>query len=107
MGDWLLLVQAAGGWAPLVWAGDGGLKGMWCLLCDIQVAGTELCGLSPLGACEWAPSAAPVNTGVGKKKECTATRTTCIALTSLGNTPALQLPQPNFLGGTQTLDPHN
>ena len=32
------------------------------------------CGLPPLGACEWAPPAAPVTSGVGKKKEGTATK---------------------------------
>ena len=41
-GDWALLVQAMGQWAPFVWAkGRGGLCAMWCLLCDLQVAGTD------------------------------------------------------------------
>ena len=41
-GDWVLLVQAAGGWVPFVWAGKNrGLSAIWCLLCDLQVAGTD------------------------------------------------------------------
>ena len=43
-GDWVLFVQAASGQAPLVWAkGIKGLSVMWCLLHDLQVAGTD-CG---------------------------------------------------------------
>ena len=42
MGDWAILVQATSGWEPLVWAnGSGGLNAMWCLLHDLQVAGTD------------------------------------------------------------------
>ena len=40
-----LLEQARGGQAPLVWApssgAEEGLSVMWCLLCDLQVAGTD------------------------------------------------------------------
>jgi len=36
------LAWATGGWAPPAWAkGNGGLSAMWCLLCDLQVAGTN------------------------------------------------------------------
>ena len=43
-GDWALLVQATSGQAPLVWAkGIRGLSVMWCLLHNLQVAGTD-CG---------------------------------------------------------------
>ena len=42
MGDWVLLVQATGGWEPLVWAkGSRGLSARWCLLHDLQAAGTD------------------------------------------------------------------
>ena len=42
MGDRALLVQATGGKAPLVWAKDSrGLSVTWCLLHDLQVAGTD------------------------------------------------------------------
>ena len=45
-GDWAFLVQAAGGQAPLVWAeGNRGLSATWCLLCDLQAAGTDCGGL--------------------------------------------------------------
>ena len=45
MGDWVLLVQAMGGQVPLLWAkGIRGLSVMWCLLHNIQVAGTECSG---------------------------------------------------------------
>ena len=45
-GDWVLIVWAAGGQALLVWAGDsGGLSAMWCLLGDLQAAGTDCGGL--------------------------------------------------------------
>ena len=41
-GDWVLLVQATGGWAPLVWAeGMRRLKVTWCLLYNLQVARTD------------------------------------------------------------------
>ena len=47
-GNWALLVQATGAQAPLVWAkGIRGLSARWCLLQDLQVAGTDLG--SPLG----------------------------------------------------------
>ena len=40
--DWALLVQATGGQSQLVWAkGSGGLSAMWCLLHDLQAAGTD------------------------------------------------------------------
>ena len=42
MGDCVLLVQATRGQAPLVWAkGIGELSSTWCLLCDLQAAGTN------------------------------------------------------------------
>ena len=42
MGDWVLLVQAMGGQAPLLWAkGIRGLSATWCLLHNLQVAGTD------------------------------------------------------------------
>ena len=45
-GDRALPVQAMGGWAPLVWAkASWGLNVMWCLLCDLQAAGTDCGGL--------------------------------------------------------------
>ena len=41
-GDQALLVQVTCGQVPLVWAkGSGGLSMMWCLLCDLQVTGTN------------------------------------------------------------------
>ena len=41
-GDRALLVQATGGWTPLVWAkGSMGLCATWCLLHDLQTAGTD------------------------------------------------------------------
>ena len=41
-GDWALLVQATHGQAPLLWAkGIRGLSAIWCLLHDLQVAGTD------------------------------------------------------------------
>ena len=41
-GDQELLVQATGGQAPLVWAkGSMGLCATWCLLHDLQTAGTD------------------------------------------------------------------
>ena len=41
-GDRVPLVQAMGGWAPLVWAkGSRGLSTTWCLLHDLQVSGTN------------------------------------------------------------------
>ena len=41
-GDWALLMQATGGQAPLVWTkGIRGLSEMWCLLHNLQVAGTD------------------------------------------------------------------
>ena len=41
-----LLVQAAGGQALLLWAGGSmGLSATWCLLCDLQAAGTDCRGL--------------------------------------------------------------
>ena len=44
IGDWAHLMQATSGWAPLVWAeGNGWLRMTWCLLHDLQVAGTD-CG---------------------------------------------------------------
>ena len=40
-GDQVLLVKAMGGLAPLVLAkGSGMLSLIWCLLCDLQAAGT-------------------------------------------------------------------
>ena len=40
----MLLVQATGGQAPIVWAkGIRGLSVTWCLFHDLQVAGTD-CG---------------------------------------------------------------
>ena len=42
MGDQVLLVEAIGGWKPLVWAkGSMGLSAMWCLLRDLQAAGMD------------------------------------------------------------------
>ena len=42
MGDQVLLVEAIGGWKPLLWAkGSMGLSAMWCLLRDLQAAGTD------------------------------------------------------------------
>ena len=41
-GDQALLIQAAGGQEPLVWAkGSMGLSVTWCLLHDLQAAGTD------------------------------------------------------------------
>ena len=41
----MLLVQATGGQAPIVWAkGIRGLSAMWCLLYDLQVAETGCSG---------------------------------------------------------------
>ena len=41
-GDWALLVQATSSQALLVYAkGIRGLSVMWCLLHDLQVAGTD------------------------------------------------------------------
>ena len=41
-GDWAPLVQAMGSLAPLVWAeGNRELSAMQCLLCDLQVGGTN------------------------------------------------------------------
>ena len=62
-------------------------------------------GLPPLEACEWAPPATPVTSEVGKKEknEGSATKDHTLLLSLPGNTPALQLPLPNTLGGTKTL----
>ena len=62
-------------------------------------------GLPPLGACEWAPPVTPVTSGVGKKEKKRALQpsTICCCSHSPGNTPTLQLPLPNALGGAQTL----
>ena len=75
----MLLVQAMGGWAPLVWTkGSRGLSETWCFLCDLQATGTDLVviseargrhGLPPLGNCEWAPPAAQITSRVSKKKK--------------------------------------
>ena len=44
-GDQALLVQATGGQEPLVWPkGSRGLSTTWCLLCDLQAAGTDYGG---------------------------------------------------------------
>ena len=94
----MLLVQATGGLAPLVWAkGSRRLSATWGLLCDLQVAGMDIdsllrgqrekCGLPPLGACEWAPPAAPVTSGVGKIRGHCNQATHVIALTPLGIQP--------------------
>ena len=41
-GDQALFVQAMGSWDPLVWAkGSRGLNATWCLLHDLQAAGTD------------------------------------------------------------------
>ena len=66
------------------------------------------CGLLPLGACEWAMPAAPVISGVGKKrkkeKNSLQPSTTHFCSHSPRNIPALQLPLPNALGDAQMLD---
>ena len=60
-------------------------------------------GLPPLGACEWAPPATPVTSGVGKKEKKRALQPSTVHCSHFpGNTPALQLPLPNALGGAQT-----
>ena len=61
-------------------------------------------GLPPLGACEWAPPAAPVTSGVGKIRGHCNQATHVIALTPPGNTTTLQLPLPNALGSPHLLD---
>ena len=44
-GDWVLLVQATGAKETLVWAkGIRGIITMWCLLHDLQMAGTDSSG---------------------------------------------------------------
>ena len=112
----MLLVQATGGLAPLVWAkGSRRLSATWGLLCDLQVAGMDIdsllrgqrekCGLPPLGACEWAPPAAPVISGISKKKRAHCNRAPpTVAHTPLGAHPPWLLPLPNALGSTQMLD---
>ena len=64
MGDWALLVWAAGDQAPLVWAGgSGGLSATWCLLRDLQAAGTDCSSL--LGGQREACLATPGSLRVG------------------------------------------
>ena len=110
---WVLLVQAMGDQAPLVWAKGGGVPSVtWCLcmICKqqgqtvvvVSEARERLC-LPPLGACEWAPSAAPVTSGVSRKRALQPS-TTHYCSHAPGNTLALQLPLQNTLGSTQTLD---
>ena len=73
-GDWVLLAQAAGGQAPLVWAkGSRRLSASliyrwqeWTLAVILEARGKR--GLPPLGSCEWAPPVAPVISGVSKRK---------------------------------------
>ena len=116
-GDWAHLVQAVGGQAPLVWAeGSAGLSAMWCLLCDLQEAWTNGGGLlrgrrevwpATTGGQQVGSACSPVTTGVGKKekkKRALQPRTTHCCSQAHGNTPALQLPLPNTLGGVQMLD---
>lgn len=56
-------------------------------------------GLTPLGACEWAPPVTPGTSGVGKKGKMRVLQTSTIRCCSHspGNTPILQLPLPNAL----------
>ena len=63
-------------------------------------------GLLPLGSCEEAPPAAPVTSGVGKKKRGHCNQAPRIVpLTPLGTPPTPpQLPLPNILGSMQMLD---
>ena len=62
-------------------------------------------GLPQMGACKWAPPAAPVTSGVGKKiKRALQPSTHMLLLSCPGNTPTLQLPLPNALGNAQMLD---
>ena len=81
---------------------------------DLQVAGTDCGGhlrgqreawLGPLGAWEWAPHVTPVTSGVDKREKKRALQPSTIHCCSHfhRNTPALQLPLPNALGGAQTL----
>ena len=61
-------------------------------------------GLPPLGACEWAPLAIPVTSGVGKKEKKRVLQPSTIHRCSRSpeNTPTLQVPLPNALGDAQT-----
>ena len=65
-------MRANGGQTPLVWAkGIRGLNVMWSLLRKLQVAGTD-CGSRLRGqreACEWAPPATPITSGLVKKNK--------------------------------------
>ena len=63
-------------------------------------------GLPPLGACEWAPPATPVTSGVGKKEKKRALQPITMRWCSHspGNTPTLLLPLPNTLGSAKMLD---
>ena len=80
----------------------------WCLLQDLQVAGTDHGGcIRGQGeawlACEWAAPATPVTSGVGKKEKKRALQpsTTHCCSHFPGKTPTLKLPLPNALGGAQ------
>ena len=118
-GDWVLLVQATGGQASLVWAkGIRGLSAM-CASCTIyrwqgqtavvvsEARGRH--GLPPLGACEWAPPATPITSGAGKEKKkkkkkkgpATKYHMLLLSLRWKHTCPAASLP--NALGDAQTL----
>ena len=120
VGDWALLVQASGGRAPLVWAkGSGGLGMTWYLLHNLQASETPTVAvvweargrhdLPPLGAYERAPPGAPVTSGLAKKKKKKrrnfnqAPKHHTLLLSILWE-HTHQVPLPNSLGSTQTLD---
>ena len=114
-GDWALFVLAVGGWAPLMWAGVMGGTVQHSASCVIyrwqgQTAvdfseARGRCGLPPLGACEWPhlQSQSPQGLAKKKKRALQPSTTRCSSYVPR-NTPALQLPLPNTLGGTQMLD---
>ena len=62
-------------------------------------------GLSPLGASEWDPPETLATSGFDNKEKKRALQPSPIrhCSDSPGNTPTLQLPLPNTLGGAQTL----
>ena len=112
----MFLVQATSSQAPLLWAkGISGLSAMGasCMIYRWQGKTAAVIseargkhGLAPLGACEWAPPATPVTSGIGKKEKKRALQpsTKHCCSHSPGSTPTLLLPLTNILGSTHMPD---
>ena len=106
------LARAKGDWAlPLCRLRiDGnflcGLRAMWCLLHDLQVAGTDCGGHVRVQRETWPATIGGLSglhlwpqspQGLAKKKEGNATKHHTLLLSLSGNIPSLQLPLPNTL----------